>query len=153
MSLKTDFIIAILSMLILSACSEPKDYTEFHHLPDGGWCFGHPELFNPEHDDSISTGELSVTFRHSSSFPYESLSLEVVSQGLDGSRVADTIHVPLIDRFGNWTGSGSGAYIQVETPLNSKINHIKDRSIEVRHIMKLDTLRGLDIVGIKYIPD
>ena len=136
-------------MLILSACSESKDYTEFHHLPDGGWCFGHPELFNPEHEDSISTGELSVTFRHSSSFPYESLSLEVVSQGLDGSRVADTIHVPLIDRFGNWTGSGSGAYIQV----NAKINHIKDRSIEVRHIMKLDTLRGLDIVGIKYIPD
>lgn len=155
MGLKTEFKIFTFILLILSACDTGtrKEYTEFHHLPDGGWCFGQPMLFNPIHADSIATGSLAVTVRHNNSFPYANLALEIVSQGLDGNREADTITVTLADRYGNWRGSGSGAYIQMETPLSRKISHITDRAIEVRHIMKTDTLRGLDLVGIRFIPD
>lgn len=155
MGLKTEFKIFSFILLILSACAPgtSKEYTEFHHLPAGGWCFGHPELFNPEQTDTVSTGSLAVTIRHNNAFPYANLALEIVSQGIDGSRVTDTVNITLADRYGNWRGSGSGAYIQMETPLHKKITHITDRAIELRHIMRTDTLRGLDIVGIKFIPD
>lgn len=155
MGLKTEFKILIFILLILSACDTAtrKEYTEFHHLPSGGWCFGQPVLFNPEHTDSIATGSLAVTVRHGNSFPYANLAIEVVSQGVDGSRMTDTVNLSLADRYGNWRGSGSGAYIQMEAPVLRKVNHITDRAIELRHIMKTDTLHGLDIVGIRFIPD
>jgi len=145
-------IIFIAAGCILAACGDARSnaYSEYHTLPSGGWRFGDGVVFTPVHPDSLCRGRIVVAFSHDNSYPYTDIRLEVGMT--DGARpLRDTIDIPLAGEFGQWLGCGMGALFQVSDTLGD-ILHISGRQVEVRHLMRVDTLVGIKSVGIFFVP-
>ena len=100
------------------------------------------------HDnDSLVRRPLRFGLTHSNDYPYSNLWLEVTYHGEESS-YRDTLNVSLADVYGRWLGSGFGANYQHEVVLNPRADIDLTRPVTVRHIMRVDTLRGLDRIGV-----
>lgn len=143
----------LLLSLLLGACGPGKrDYSRGDNLPASGWLYGDTLRLLPvdttlEDNDSIVTGALRLSLRHGSDYPFSNLWLEVTYHG-DRYMMRDTINVTLADLFGRWLGSGFGASYQNSVLINPSTVVNVTRPVEVRHIMRVDTLRGIDQIGI-----
>ena len=58
----------------------------------------------------------------------------------------------VVDRFGTWTGSGIGSSFQLADTLPVGV-HPSGNMVVVRHIMRTDTLPGVNKVGLFFVPD
>ena len=56
--------------------------------------------------------------------------------------------MPLADIYGRWLGSGFGSSYQREITLKPRADIDLTRPVDVRHIMRLDTLRNIERIGI-----
>ena len=143
----------LLLSLLLGACSPGKrDYSRWENLPASGWVYGDTVLRLPVDtmlldNDSIVEGAVGLSLRHGSSYPYSNIWLEVTYHG-DRRMVRDTVNIPLADVFGRWLGSGFGASYQNSAMINQSTVIDVTRPVEVRHIMRVDTLHGIDQIGI-----
>ncbi len=139
--------------MLLGACSPGKrDYSRWENLPIEGWAYGDTVSLVPvdtslRDNDSIVTAALRVALRHSNDYPYSNIWLEVTYRG-DGFLTRDTLNVVLADIYGRWLGSGFGASYQKEMLLNPAAVIDITRPVEVCHIMRLDTLHGVDQIGV-----
>ena len=64
----------------------------------------------------------------------------------------DTLNVILADMYGHWRGSGTGPSLQVVDTIATGIPLHLGQRIQVRHIMRLDTIEGIEQVGITFLP-
>lgn len=128
-----------------------NSYSEYHHLDATGWSYSDIETFTPVHTDSLCQGRLVVGLRHSGSYPYTSVSVEV-EYADNGITARDTIEVPLTDSYGRWLGTGIGTAFQV-TDTVGHLLHTSGSEIKIRHAMRCDTLHGINQLGIFFIPD
>lgn len=137
----------------LTACNGiNNDYSEYHRLPEGGWRYADTLVFMPVHADSVCGGRFVVALSHDSNYPYEDLWLEVKSAEGEANRpVTDTLHLTLADGYGNWTGRGIGPTFQLSDTLPERV-HRSGAPVKVRHIMRVDTLRGINQVGVFFVP-
>lgn len=144
--------IAILWVAVASCSDGKRDYSRWTDLPACGWAYGDTISLLPVdttlHDnDSLVRRPLRLGLAHSNSYPYSNLWLEVTYHGGVGS-YRDTLNVVLADVYGRWLGSGFGANYQHEIVLNPRADIDVTRLVTVRHIMRVDTLRGLDRIGV-----
>lgn len=142
----------ILVLLCLGACAPGhNDYSRFENLPTQGWVYGDDVVFVTDSVAPPTTQALGVVLRHNNEYPYSNLWLEITYRD-NGATRRDTVDIELADRYGRWHGSGFGTLYQIERSVNDKIMLRGNDSIAVRHIMRVDTLRGLEQVGITLIP-
>lgn len=135
-----------------AGCASPgNDYAEYVNLPEEGWKYGDTLKFTPVHPDSVCAGKLVVGIRHGNDFPYTSLWLET-TVGDGGHEKTDTLAIPLADSFGRWSGRGIGASFQTTDTVGGTFLHVSGSEVKVRHIMRADTLRGVEQVGIFFVP-
>lgn len=145
--------IIVLVTLLLGACGSGKrDYSRWDHLPAKGWAYGDTISLLPvdttlSDNDSIVTGALEVALRHSSDYPYSNLWLEVTYHS-ERHMMRDTLDITLADVYGRWLGSGFGASYQQSVLINPSAVIDVTRPVMVRHIMRVDTLQGIDQVGV-----
>lgn len=146
-------VLVIISILLcLGACVPGhNDYSDFRNIDVDGWSYGDTLEFHPVIGDSTARGVLTLALRHSNSYLYSNLWLEV-SYFNDTRSVTDTLNVPLADIYGRWYGSGFGARYQVSDTVALDVTLHRDKPIRVRHIMRADTLRGIEQVGLNFIP-
>ena len=64
----------------------------------------------------------------------------------------DTVNIPLSDRYGRWLGKGIGASFQT-TDTVATLLHASGSEVRIRHMMRCDTLRGINQLGIFFVPD
>ena len=76
------------------------------------------------------------------------LEIAVTSGGKDIS--ADTVNLTLCDPYGRWLGKGFGGSYQIEMPVARDIAIDSLTTLRVRHIMRSDTIIGIDQVGISH---
>lgn len=144
--------LAVATTVGISSCApDPNSYSQYRDLPDEGWRYGDTITFTPLHPDSISRGIIVAGIRHSATFPYTSLWLEISGDNA-GRQYRDTIEMRLTDSFGSWTGRGIGASFQVTDTLPRPVRHISGHPVKIRHIMRDDTLSGVSQIGIFFIP-
>lgn len=138
--------------LCLGACS-PKhnDYSEFKTLDLEGWAYGDTLTYNVEHQDSIVEGNLFLALRHSNDYLYQNLWLEVQFTDADKLRYTDTLNIILADVYGRWNGKGIGVSYQKQVLLKRNLRHANGCPVTVRHIMRTDTLREIELVGIDFV--
>lgn len=104
--------------------------------------------------DSIShRGTLTLALRHTNGFPYRNLWLEVNCNAADTASRPDTLNIILADHFGRWRGHGSGPSLAVCDTIKRNFTLRQGQVITVRHIMRTDTLDGIEQIGITYTPD
>ena len=144
--------IAALWVAVASCTGGKRDYSRWTDLPARGWAYGDTVSLLPIdtalHDnDSLVRRPLRFGLTHSNDYPYSNLWLEVTYHGEESS-YRDTLNVSLADVYGRWLGSGFGANYQHEIVLNPRADIDLTRPVTVRHIMRVDTLRGLDRIGV-----
>ena len=136
----------------MAACGVPDvEYSEYHNIPPQGWVYGDSIFFTPEHYNSLCNGRFVVAVRHDTSYPFTDLWLELTTMDVDRHQHRDTLHFPLTDRHGNWVGHGIAASFQL-TDTSRVVEHATGLPVSVRHIMRTDTLRGVNQVGLFFVP-
>ena len=128
---------AIMAGLILPACIDGKRnlYSEYHRILPEGWRFGEEVFFTPVHSDSLCSGRFVVALRHDNSYPFTEIRLEVIHEDR-GREVRDTVDIEL-----------AGSYGQGRTV------HASGTKVRIRHLMRTDTLRGVNQAGLFFVPD
>lgn len=135
-----------------AACSpESVDVSAFRPVGSEGWAYPEAMNFTLEHSDSIARGQLYLTVRHTADYLFSNLWAEVKRVNADSVVTADTVNIMLADSYGNWLGTGSGVWKQTEVPVGDIYRHRSGGIVTVRHIMRVDTLRGIDLVGVKFV--
>lgn len=149
--LRKDNISAVILFLIfglVSSCTGRTDeFSAFRNIPESGWAYSHALTFAPEHADSVSSGPLYLTMRHGDAYPYSNIYLEVSAGG-----EKDTVRIQLADVYGNWLGKGLGASREVTVMVRDRFVHHTGDTVTVRHILRTDTLQGVDMIGIQLNP-
>lgn len=131
--------------LILTACESviPERNSSFTHLSSEGWAYGDTIFLTPP----PAIGKVTrLTLRHTDSYPYRNLWIEVSQRHPDGKATTrDTVNIEMCDIYGQWHGSGFGDSYQITVPLPHALD---TTDISLRHIMRLDTLREITQIGI-----
>lgn len=143
---------AWLMLALFQACGvSGDDYSEFRRLPENGWLYGDSVIFTPQIEDSTAVGKLIVAVRHNNSYAYRNLWLEVTRHDASGKQHIDTVNMQLCDRYGRWHGRGFGAEYQHADTLSGFTRVIKDSSIVVRHVMRVDKLADIEQIGVTFV--
>lgn len=140
--------LAIFAVAFVSCGSPANDYSEYHNIPSGAWRYGDTIRFAPTHPDSIAQLHLAVGVRHANTFRFSSLWLEITTTNPGGAKRIDTLSLQLADHFGRWRGQGIGPTFQLTDTLPSPISHRSGSPVTIRHIMRADTLEGVNQIGI-----
>jgi len=149
----TRFLIAIAMCLALAACGRPDtSYAGFADIPADGWAYADTLDIEPTLPDSVTVGRLAVAVRHTNGYEYRNLWLEIATPMLD-SVTADTVNVQLADDYGRWYGRGVGVSYMTADTLPGSYCLTRGRAVRVRHVMRVDTLPGIEQVGLIFIPD
>ncbi len=162
--------VAALTALAATSCGVDMDSHAraafFGRVPDGRWLYSAPVEFNTDSlPDSVVSGPLVLTLRHSSVYPYRNIWLEVeqgrlrqvadttVADSFRTVRVVsrDTFEIMLADPFGRWYGSGMGASLRRTDTVAPSYTLERGASLAVRHIMRVDTLPEVEQIGILII--
>ena len=145
--------LVVLTGLTVASCGRgERTYSNWTHLPVDGWAYGDTIILTPIdttlHDnDSTLRAPLRLGVSHSNSYPYSNLWLEVTSRS-DRYIYRDTIDLELADVYGRWLGKGLGTGLQHEITLTPRADIDVRMPVAVRHIMRVDTLRGVDMIGV-----
>lgn len=149
---KTSRALAALTVVLtaLTACSPGSgEYSNFANLPEGGWAFDAPLSFVTDTVDSVSTGRIIVALRHNNSYDYSNLWLKICYNN-NRRRVVDTVNITLADLYGRWEGKGFGASYQKAVTVARGVRMMRGDTITVSHIMRVDTLRGVEQLGVEF---
>ena len=129
-----------------------NDYSAFSDVGSDGWKYGQTFVYRPSVTDSVADGLLRVAVVHTNDYPYRNLWLEVSYQveATDSTITfrADTVNMHLADIYGNWLGSGLGNVYQKADTVRTDFQLISGAPVRLRHIMRKESIGGLDKVGI-----
>lgn len=138
-------------MMLCFGCRPSDPDGAFVAVDADGWKYGDTLEFALQPADSVWHGDIALSLRHTSAYPYSNVWLEI--SYLDGDSItADTINVVLADDFGNWLGKGLGLSFQrVDTVLKG-LSIATPATFSVRHIMRNDRLTDIEQIGLIYLP-
>ncbi|MDE6206486.1 MAG: gliding motility lipoprotein GldH [Muribaculaceae bacterium] len=152
------FVAALLT--VCAACSvdghhgngDDNYYSAFGTMSDAAWAYARPLNFTVDtlRDAGPVEGKLLLTVRHTAGYEYANLWLELTTD-LDHS-APDTINLRLADDYGRWLGKGSGPSVQIVDTLARPVSLRRGQRLRLRHIMRTDSLQGIELAGITFIP-
>lgn len=145
-------IIGVAIMTMVCGCTTtPGDYSGFVALDSDGWAYGDTVELIPTALDSVAPMKVTVSLRHNDRFPYRNLWLEVSykERMQDSIRLRrDTVNIEMADTYGRWLGHGIGTSYQCSADVNCGVNIVAGSTVKIRHVMRVDTLRGIEQIGI-----
>lgn len=140
----------IVIVLCLGGCTPKHNaYSDYVNIACRGWAYGDTLTFMPQLDDSIANGTLLIALRHSNNYIYRNIWLEIVRES-NGLIETDTLNVELADVYGRWHGSGFGSRYQITDTIDGCATLYDGTPIKLRHIMRADTLNGIEQVGLLF---
>lgn len=135
--------------LALAACNHNPALSRFATLDaDKGWAYADSLSFDVDRPDSLAKGDLTIALTHTSEYPFSNLWLEVAYSEA-GITHRDTLNIQLADPYGRWLGQGFGNSYQTTAVAARGVCPPNGSKITVRHIMRLDSLKGIDRVGVQ----
>lgn len=148
------FIIVSMASIILSSCgNRPTTVSRYIEIPEKGWAYKDTLSYMLNEPSDSVPGEIIVAVDHSPLYKYSNLWIEITSfESFPEKFRRDTLMVVLSDSTGNWTGTGIASNYQTTfDPLRILLK--KGDPVLVRHIMRTDTLRNINRVGLFFIPE
>ncbi len=152
--------ILYIAVVLLAACTitpapgNDNYFSSFATIDGGGWLYAEPvPMVVDTLRDSTATGTLVLSLRHGADYPYSNIWLEISKARRDSVVMRDTFDIILADDFGKWRGKGMGTSLQLTDTLRRSFRIARGDTLMLRHIMRLDTLDGIERVGLILIPD
>ena len=139
------------ALIAATSCSNGET-SAYATLPEWGWLYTDPVTFVT---DSVAPGAdatMTVALTHNNDYPFRNIWLETTYTATDSTLRTDTLNIELCDRFGRWFGKGFGASYQIEATLPHTVAPIPASVVRVRHILRVDTLKGVEKLGIDIRP-
>ena len=145
-------VMTVILMTVMLACSpDPNRYSSYHDISlADGWAYTDTLNYIPVHTDSVTTGEYWICVRHSNNYPYANLWLEMTYDDAAGLHHTDTVNMTLADTYGNWQGQRLGLHYQHKVKVTERVGHVIGTPVRLRHIMRVDTMREIDLVGVEF---
>lgn len=142
-------------MVCLGACvPKQMSHGDFRDIPDEGWKAATPLFLTPVYDDSTLTYTIQLAVRNTTAFRYNHLNLVVDFIGPNHQVKRQRVKFVLADKYGNWQGSGFGAYYQSSIVLASGIRPGNLQRVVVWPGIKgSNTIQGIANVGIIVSPE
>lgn len=154
--------LSVCVIALLASCSidgyygngDDNYFSSFASMPGTRWDYASPLTFAVDtlRDSVAPSGDMLLTVRHTHGYEYRNLWLEINYDLADSLSRPDTLNVILADMYGHWRGSGTGPSLQVVDTIATGIPLHLGQRIQVRHIMRLDTIEGIEQVGITFLP-
>lgn len=142
-------IIAILTAWLVACDNEQGQY---HSVGAHGWAYADTLIFTPKQKGEQDTlpyeiKSLAVAIRHTNAYEYSNIWIEVTTPQPD-TLMVDTFNIKLADIYGHWYGNGIGVGYQCVDTLMHNFSIEPGKPILLRHIMRADTLPGIEQAGI-----
>ena len=163
MRMKATLPAILAAVSILTACNgldgrgdgDDNRFSAFTDLPGEGWFYTDHLEFVPDtlRDSLVSRGTMLISVRHGKDYLYRNLWLEISYADTDSTRRADTLNIELADAMGRWRGRGMGLSMEVLDTVPGPFPLAEHRAVKVRHIMRSDTLTGIERIGVVYVPN
>lgn len=141
-------VIAICVITAVSCDGRIDRYSDFVQLPQQGWAYGDTISFLARGNSLTDAGTMSVAVRHNNKFLYRNLWLELSYKDSIGEIHIDSVNIELADAYGQWNGSGIGAAYQCAARVSHQVKVPDSTWVSIRHIMRLDTVRGIEQIGV-----
>lgn len=150
-------ILLLLGAMFAACTNSGRDYSRWADIPSAGWAYADAVSLLPidttiVDNDSLVTAAVKVALRHGNDYAYSNLWVEMAYVSEQNLAVCDTVNIRLADVYGRWLGSGFGASYQREVTVEPTAVVDVTRPVVVRHIMRVDTLRGIEQIGIEIAP-
>lgn len=155
-------VIMLVAAALLAACAgtdvpgngDDNYFSAFGTIDGAGWRYSEPvPAVVDTLRDSCAAGALVLSLRHTAGYRYSNIWLELSKARHDSVVMRDTFDIVLCDDYGNWYGTGMGTSLQVTDTLSRNFTLCRGDTLMLRHIMRLDTLEGVERVGLIFIPD
>lgn len=147
-------ILYILAIFALAACSS-REGSMFHNVGPKGWAYADTcEYRILEHAaDTVqpTVADVAIAIRHTNTYEYANIWLEL-TYSTGGKLRVDTFNIKLADDFGHWLGKGVGVGYQLVNTVLHNMPLDTVAPLTMRHIMRADTLEGIEQVGIIFKP-
>lgn len=149
-------------LLLTAACSidghqgngDDNYFSAFATLRGTQWDYASPVTFCVDtlRDSVAPRGDVLLTVRHTHGYEYRNLWLEINYDTADSAARTDTLNIILADVAGHYRGTGTGPSLQVVDTIARDVSLRQGQEIRLRHIMRLDTIEGIEQVGITFLP-
>lgn len=144
-------IAALLAATVACTPDRLSDLSAYHTLdPESGWAYGDTLRYTlrPDSAEVTGSGSLILGLRHTASYPYDNLWLELSYAGPDSvTMVRDTFNISLADNNGKWRGAGPGTSIQLTDTLLRNFT-VPDGPLNLRHVMRTPAVEQIEQVGL-----
>ncbi|MBO4943180.1 MAG: gliding motility lipoprotein GldH [Muribaculaceae bacterium] len=147
---------------IIASCSIDGHYgngndnffSAFRTMPGAAWRYEEPVIFTVDtlRDSMAVEGDLLLTLRHTHGYEFRNLWLEIMPDLDNTLAKPDTLNIVFADVEGRWRGRGSGPSLQVSDTVAHGIYMRQGQKVRLRHIMRRDTVDGIEQIGITFIP-
>lgn len=143
--------ILLLSLLLLSACSNTPEVNQLHSFPGERWEAREGVSFQFNMEDTLEPYDFFVHLRHSTDYPFQNLYLFVDSHFPSGARHRDTLEFILAAPDGSWLGKGFSGYKYNDILIRKNIVFPDSGQYHFHFVqaMRMDTLTGIRDLGIK----
>lgn len=135
--------------LAMCACGNSRETSRIVKVGAEGWAYTDTiSLLADTASFEARSADVAIAVRHTNGYEYSNIWVELtVPVGAD-SVVRDTVDMRLADDLGHWYGTGVGvAYQKVDTVARGIAIDLT-RPVLLRHVMRVDTLAGIEQAGI-----
>lgn len=156
------YLLFLMAAIAVTACNgtglhgngDDNYFSAYGNIEGDGWQYSRPvPVVVDTLRDSMAVGTLVLSVRHGADYRYSNIWLELSRSHRDSVVRRDTFDIILADDYGNWRGHGMGTSLQFTDTLCRNFTIHRSDTLMLRHIMRLDTLDGIERVGIMFIPD
>ncbi len=141
-------IIIPLLLIATASCRGSDEFSRFVDLDKSSWAYDDTLTICVTDLDSLPSKRLAVAVVHTDDFPYRNLWIEVSYRDSLGKLYRDSVSVEMADEFGRWRGKSIGGSHQCEASFPHAFPIPDSTRVSLRHIMRVDTVRGIDKVGL-----
>lgn len=146
--LKTTVLRALLVVATAACTPSDSEPAQFLNVEEDGWKYGNVLTFNAGRDSlAFGDSDLRLVVRHTNTYPYANLWLEVGYLSAD-SLVTDTFDVVFADSYGKWLGRGAGPVITLTDTISLRNRPDDSSPFLVRHIMRVESLGQIEQLGL-----
>lgn len=142
---------AMLAIALLAACASDAERGSFKSVGAHGWEYLDTVALMPDTaaaDSAAPICNIAVDVRHTAGYAFSNIWLELTytPSGCDTRR--DTFDMRLADPVGRWLGKGLGVGHQKVDTLVRGVALDPRMPVTLRHVMRADTLAGIEQAGI-----